>query len=204
MKPRLLAVLVLLGTATIVYGQDFRKRFSLELGVGQGPIHMMVPGASPSRAAEEALAEDGLSPDARDRIYPAISLSGALRTSPRWETVATANVSWSHCRIRQYESFGVDPEGNPRYDTSNGTPAGWKDLSPVGSLTLQWRVAWNPGWKARWYSAFGVGLSTIGVIPLPSITPVGCSFGGEHLYFYAEIPFTPYGTLFHGGLGWHF
>ena len=202
-NPHLIALFLLLGFSSVVYGQEgFRKRFSLELGAGQGPLHMQF--VSPSWSAKKVLAEKGQRADTGDGIYPAIALSGVLRTSPRWETVATACVSWSHCRIRQYDTFGIDPQGKPRYDLTKGTPAGWKDLSPAFSLTVQERVAWNPEWKVRMYSAFGVGLSTYGLIPLPSLTPVGCSYGGKHLYFYAEIPLSPYATFFHAGIGWSF
>ena len=204
MKPLLVAVFAFAVISTMANGQDFRKQFSLEVGVGPGPIHMQVPGISPSRATEKQLAQEGRALDKHDGYYPAVTLSGALRTSARWETVATVCVSWRHGRVIQYESFGVDPQGEPRYDLSKGTPAGWMDVSPVASLTIQERVAWNPEWKVRLYSAFGVGLATFGFVPLPSVTPVGCCFGGDHLYFFAEIPLSPYATLVHGGIGWKF
>lgn len=204
MKPHLFAVIVLLGVVSAASGQDFRKQYSLELGFGPGPLHMTVPGASPSRASEKALAEKGLAIASGEIFYPAVSLSGALRTAPRWDFVVTAGVSWCHCPVKEYDPFGVDPQGKPRYDTGKSRPAGCRDVSPVASLTVQERIAWNPAWKVRLYSAFGVGLSTIGLVPLPSLTPIGCSYGGEHLYFYAEIPLSPYGTVLHGGLGWKF
>lgn len=204
MSPRLLSFLFLLGCTSVSFGQDFQKQYSLELGVAPGPVHMLFPGASPSWNTKKALAEKGQAVSSNELSYPAITLSGALRTAPRWEIVATAGVSWCYCQIKEYDPFGVDPQGKPRYDTGKSRPAGWKLVSPVASITIQERVAWNPAWKVRMYSAFGVGLGTYGLIPLPSLTPVGCSYGGEHLYFYAEIPLSPYATFFHAGIGWSF
>ena len=55
------------------------------------------------------------------------------------------------------------------------------------------------------YSGFGLGLSTVTeVTPLPSLTPVGCRLGGEHVYCFAETGFTPYASYLHGGVGLRF
>lgn len=207
MKRLILIALLLSGVAA--YGQEgqpsWRKTFSLEVGVAPGPLHMQSHFISPSWEEEKALAELGQAASSNNAFHPSVSLSGVWRTGYRWETVATAGVSWSICRITQYDSFGIDPEGKPRYDLTKGTPAGWKALSPVASLTVQCRVFWNPRWKVQAYSAFGAGFSTrTEFLPLPSFIPAGVRLGGGPLYFYAETGFTPFSSFLHGGLGWRF
>ena len=138
--------------------------------------------------------------------YPAFTLSGAIRTWDRWETVVTAGVSWYRSRLIQYEPFGIDPQGKPRYDLTKETPVGgWVDSSPVASLTVQERVFWNPRWKVQMYSAFGLGLTTSSnLVPIPSLMPVCIRLGGRHLYCYAETGFSPFASYLHGGLGFKF
>ena len=193
--------LVLLATVS-AHGQDFRKSFSLEIGAAPGPLHMQ---AGPSWTEKKDLAEQGQEAFTHDIIPPAVSLSAVWRTGYRWETLVTGCFSWIHAPVTQYETFGIDPQGKPRYDLTKGTPAGWKDLFPTGSITVQWRVFWNPQWKVQPYSAFGAGLSTATEwIPLPSLVPVGVRFGRGHLYGFLETGFTPFATIGHGGLGWRF
>ncbi|MBR2747990.1 MAG: hypothetical protein IKP01_06425 [Bacteroidales bacterium] len=208
MKRMLIAALVLLAGSYAAFGQEesFRKTFSLELGVGPGPLHMMYPGVSPSDDIEAAWADQGRRADKSTGYYPAVTLSGAIRTWDRWETVVTAGLSWYRSRLIQYESFGIDPQGKPRYDLKKATPVGgWTDSSPIASLTVQERVFWNPRWKAQMYSAFGLGLTTSSsLVPIPSLMPVCIRLGGRHLYGYAEAGFTPFASCLHGGLGWKF
>ena len=193
--------LVLLATVS-AHGQDFRKSFSLEIGAAPGPLHMQ---AGPSWTEKKDLAEQGQEAFTHDIIPPAVSLSAVWRTGYRWETLVTGCFSWIHAPVTQYETFGIDPQGKPRYDLTKGTPAGGKDLFPTGSITVQWRVFWNPQWKVQPYSAFGAGLSTATEwIPLPSLVPVGVRFGRGHLYGFLETGFTPFATIGHGGLGWRF
>ena len=193
--------LVLLATVS-AHGQDFRKSFSLEIGAAPGPLHMQ---AGPSWTEKKDLAEQGQEAFTHDIIPPAVSLSAVWRTGYRWETLVTGCFSWIHAPVTQYETFGIDPQGKPRYDLTKGTPAGWKDLFPTGSITVQWRVFWNPQWKVQPYSGFGAGLSTATEwIPLPSLVPVGVRFGRGHLYGFLETGFTPFATIGHGGLGWRF
>ena len=160
--------LVLLATVS-AYGQDFRKSFSLEIGAAPGPLHMQ---AGPSWKEKKDLAEQGQEAFTHDIIPPAVSLSAVWRTGYRWETLVTGCFSWIHAPVTQYETFGIDPQGKPRYDLTKGTPAGWKNMFPTGSITVQWRVFWNPQWKVQPYSGFGAGLSTATEwIPLPSLVP---------------------------------
>ena len=131
--------------------------------------------------------------------------SDLWRTGYRWETLVTGSFSWIHAPVTQYETFGIDPQGKPRYDLTKRTPAGWKNMFPTGSITVQWRVFWNPQWKVQPYSGFGAGLSTATEwIPLSSLVPVGVRFGRGHLYGFLETGFTPFATIGHGGLGWRF
>ena len=208
MKRFLIAALALLAGSFAAFGQEdsFRKTFSLELGVAPGPLHMMFPGVSPDDHTEDVWADQGRRADKSTGYYPAFSLSGAIRTWDRWETVVTAGVSWYRSRLIQYEPFGIDPQGKPRYDLTKETPVGgWVDSSPVASLTVQERVFWNPRWKVQMYSAFGLGLTTSSnLVPIPSLMPVGIRLGGRHLYGYAETGFSPFASYLHGGLGFKF
>lgn len=208
MKRLSIIILALLGAVT-AYGQGetppFRKTFSLELGAAPGPLHMQNVYLYPTSKTENALAEQGQQAVQSDGFCPAVSLSGALRTSARWETALTGSLSWGHYQIMQYETFGIDPKGKPRYDLNKGTKLGRKNLPPVVSVTVQERVFWNPAWRWQWYSAFGLGFSGItGEIPLLSVVPVGLRLGGDHLYFFAETGFSPFASFGHGGLGWKF
>ena len=208
MKRFLIAALALLAGSFAAFGQEdsFRKTFSLELGVAPGPLHMMFPGVSPDDHTEDVWADQGRRADKSTGYYPAFTLSGAIRTWDRWETVVTAGVSWYRSRLIQYEPFGIDPQGKPRYDLTKETPVGgWEDSSPVASLTVQERVFWNPRWKVQMYSAFGLGLTTSSnLVPIPSLMPVCIRLGGRHLYCYAETGFSPFASYLHGGLGFKF
>ena len=208
MKRILIVALALLAGSLAAFGQEdsFRKTFSLELGVAPGPLHMMFPGVSPDDHTEDVWADQGRRADKSTGYYPAFTLSGAIRTWDRWETVVTAGVSWYRSRLIQYEPFGIDPQGKPRYDLTKETPVGgWVDSSPVASLTVQERVFWNPRWKVQMYSAFGLGLTTSSnLVPIPSLMPVCIRLGGRHLYCYAETGFSPFASYLHGGLGFKF
>ena len=208
MKRFLIAALALLAGSFAAFGQEdsFRKTFSLELGVAPGPLHMMFPGVSPDDHTEDVWADQGRRADKSTGYYPAFTLSGAIRTWDRWETVVTAGVSWYRSRLIQYEPFGIDPQGKPRYDLTKASPVGgWEDSSPVASLTVQERVFWNPRWKVQMYSAFGLGLTTSSnLVPIPSLMPVCIRLGGRHLYCYAETGFSPFASYLHGGFGFKF
>ena len=169
MKRLILIALLLSGVAA--YGQEgqpsWRKTFSLEIGVAPGPLHMQSHFISPSWEEEKALAELGQAASSNNAFHPSVSLSGVWRTGYRWETVATAGVSWSICRITQYDSFGIDPEGKPRYDLTKGTPAGWKALSPVASVGAAGRHIFFTMKRDGSVAAVTV-MSTVAVLVTPS------------------------------------
>ena len=209
MKRLLLTTLIALGAGFSAFGQAFpRYSFSVEAGAAPGPLHMHIRHVSPTREAEAEQADLGRKPIKNDRYYPAFTLSGVLRIHEWGEVVLTAGVSWSHSRVIQYETFGIDPQGKPRFDLTKSAPAGWVDLSPAYSLTLQGRAFWYPEMRVQLYSAYGLGITTIDTIhqytPSVSLIPIGCRFGGRHLYLYAEAGFTPFASYIHGGAGYAF
>ena len=209
MKARILTLLLLLFAGGVVFAADgdapFRKRYSLEVGAGYGPFHMQIRNVSPSWEKQRELAQNGMEAQGDGTLCPALSLSGVWRYDPRWELVITGGISWSRHPVVQYETFGVDPQGQPRYDLNKGHPAGWMNSTPVGTLTCQWRIFWNPEWPVQPYSAFGFGLTTISeLIPIPGITPVGVRYGGEHFYAFAEAPINTIALFAQFGVGWRF
>ena len=211
MRKRLVAVLsLLLAAGSVSWAGDgnpapalFRKTFSLEMGAGCAPLHMYL--MHPSRDMEKELALEGKEASGNGSAFPALSLSGAWRYSPRSEFVFTAGIAWTVFEVTQYEPFGVNPRGGLRYNLDKGHPAGLVASGPVGTGTFQWRMFWNPSWKVQPYTAVGFGFTTdTYMIPLPSLVPVGVRFGGRHLYCFAEMPLSPVSFFCHGGLGWHF
>lgn len=178
--------------------------YSIEAGTGIQPLQMLLAG---DRAVREALAPKGQDIDSQGGFYPVINLTGVIRSGHRTEFTLTAGASWYHHKVIQYPVFGTDPEGRPRYDLKNGTPAGWKDSIPTYSLTLQWRHLWNPDNDFTVYTALGAGVVTrrsFGFVPLPSLTPVAFRYGGKHFYAFAELTLGTLASIAHGGLGWHF
>lgn len=202
MKAHLMAALLLLGISTAASAQNdtlFRKSFSLEVGTGLCPLHML--GAA--SAAQSALASQGQDVNRNGAFYPVFSLTGVLRTGPKTEHKLTGGVSWYQHRVIQYPAFGTDPKGDPRYDLSDGSPAGWKASSPIFTLTWNWRYVWLPAGDVELYSGFGAGIA-IGKtpIPLPSITPIAFRFGGTRFYGFAECTMGPVASIVHFGMGW--
>ncbi|MCR5325581.1 MAG: hypothetical protein K6E37_02390 [Bacteroidales bacterium] len=208
----MLAALLSACTAAYAYCDEpdsvsFKKSFSLELGSGQGPLHVT---GSLGPGGREAMAEAGQIDVESGSFFPLISVTEAWRVSPHWELCLTESISWRMFQVKQYDTFGIDPDGKPRYDTTSGQIIGWKSSIPYGAVTFQARVIWSPKWKVTAYSAMSVGLTSaawlIGVIPLPipGITPVGLRYGGEHFYCFAEATLGPIATFGHGGLGWRF
>ena len=206
MKRLLLTALIVLGAGFSAFGQVYpRYSFSVEAGAGPGPLHMHLSHVSPTREAEAEQADLGRKPSKDDRYYPAFTLSGILRVDEWVEVVLTAGASWSRSRVIQYETFGIDPQGKPRYDLTKSAPAGWVDLSPAYSLTLQMRGIWDPEMMVQLYSAYGLGITTVNhYTPSISLIPIGCRFGGRHVYLFAEAGFTPFASFIHGGAGYSF
>ena len=210
MRVCLLSALLLLAAAPAAFPQEevavtlptFRKSYSIELGTGLPSVHMSV---MPSYQVERAYAQKGQAVSKRQTIYPVISLTGTVRTSRKSEHTLTAGLSWCFHPVTQYGVFGTDPEGKPRYDLSDASPAGWKHSSPVFTLTWHWRHLWNPEGRVVAYSGVGAGLLFLGeVYPLPSVTPIAIRFGGARFYGFAECTLGPVASLLHTGVGWKF
>ena len=207
MRTRLLILALLLVAGGVAFAADgdalFRKRYSIEIGAGPAPFHTRTMGLSYSFKKE--LAKIGQEADMTHALYPAVSLSSVCRISPRWEIALTGGYSWIHHQVTQYETFGTDPYGQPRFDFNNGKTAGWMDSSAVVTLTLQGRYFWIPDKDFELYSAFGLGLTTASeFIPIPSLTPIAARYGGNHFYIFAETALNPIALYGHGGIGWRF
>jgi len=179
-----------------------QKSFSVEVGTGIKPLHMFV---FPGRSDERALAEKGQEANTSQEAFPALSLTGILRTKKDVEWVLTGGVSWGSREFTQYPAFGIDPEGKPRFDLSEAAPEKWFEPVIVPSLTLRYRTLWNPDRAVVLYSEFGLGLFVYdGIKVLPAVTLLGARYGGRHLYFFLENTYSPVAALVHGGLGWRF
>ena len=216
MRARLLiATLVLLGLFPgTAWGQgvalkdsarvSFEKSYSREIGTGIRPFQMMI---NPLRAAQVRLAPKGQDVDTDGSFYPVVSLTGVLRSGWKTEFTLSAGASWYHHRLIQYPSFGMDPDGKPRYDLEHGERVGWMDSIPAFSGTFQWRHLWNPSNAFIVYTALGAGVTVSyfsPFFPLLSLTPVAFRYGGEHFYAYTEMTLGPLASFVHGGLGWRF
>ena len=215
MKAPLTALAALLLLSATAYAQEedppFFKQFSVEIATGFPPIHTLLE--VNGTKYDQSFAREGKEPDMQGAWMPALSLSAVWKTSPRWEMVLTGGVSWCHHKVIQYGSFGIDPEGNPRYDLNDPHPDGWTNTPPAGSLFFQARRFWNPTQKVKLYSAFGGGLVLSGKTNyvtqdrlsfLPSITPIAVRFGTGPLKFFIEHTYSPAATGFDLGLGWTF
>ena len=212
MKTRLTALVALLLLGASAYAQEedppFVKQFSVEIATGLPPIHTLIE--INGTKYDKSFAREGKEPDMDGAWMPAMSLSAVWKTARRWEMVLTGGVSWCHHKVIQYGTFGIDPNGNPRYDLHDPHPDGWRDSALAGALFFQARCFWNPTQKVKLYSAFGGGLMTNGSnlhmhwAPVPSITPIAVRFGTGHLTFFIENTYSPAATAFDLGLGWTF
>ena len=215
MKAPLTALAALLLLSATAYAQEeeppFFTQFSLELATGPAPIHTLLE--ANGTKYDKSLAQQGKQPDMDGAWMPALSLSAAWRTSLRWEMVLTGGISWCHHKVTQYGTFGIDPQGNPRYNLKDPHPDGWRNSAPIGTLFFQARRFWNPTQKVKLYSAFGGGIvlggknhyfsdSLVGIVP--SITPIAVRFGTGPLKFFIEHTYSPAATGFDLGLGWTF
>ena len=215
MKVRLTALLALLLLGATAFAQDeeppFFKQFSVEIATGLPPIHTLLE-VNGSKY-DKTLAQQGKKADLDGVWIPALSLSAVWKTARRWEMVLTGGVSWCHHKVIQFGTFGIDPQGNPRYDLYDPHPDGWRDSTPIGALFFQARCFWNPTQKVKLCSAFGGGLVLGGkdhffsdgmVAIVPSITPIAVRFGTGPLTFFLENTYSPAATGFDIGLGWTF
>lgn len=204
----LLVLQLLAGTAGLVVGEKLHtssefpaeEYFSLEAGTGIKPLHMAL-----MDLGKRDLAEQGLIIHLDDASYPVLTLSEVWRVSRSTELCLTEGASAIFYGLRQFERFGYDPKGRPRFDLSQSTYAGRRMSKPAFSLTGQARFFWFPSRDITLYSAVGIGFSTVtGFVPLPEIVPVALRYGRNHLYVFLENNIGPFATFVHGGLGWKF
>ena len=215
MKTRLTVLAAALLLNATAYAQEeeppFFEQFSVEIATGLPPIHTLLE--VNGTKYDKALAQQGKEPDMEGAWMPALSLSAVWKTARRWEMVLTGGVSWCHHKVIQYGTFGIDPQGNPRYNLKDPYPDGWRDSAPISAFFFQARCFWNPTQKVKLYSAFGGGIvqggkdhffsdSLVGIVP--SITPIAVRFGTGHLKFFIENTYSSAATGFDLGLGWTF
>lgn len=196
-----LAIILMMLAGGYAFGQQ--KTFSLEIGTGLPPMHSLLG----SRDVEYKVAPDGQEVESSTNL--SANISGVLSLSDDWEVALTLDAAWYHCRIIQYPTFGVDPNGNPRYEVNydKATDAGTLDGGFTWSLTCMARHIWNPEKSFQAYSEIGIGLVTDfdgAVAPMPGITPIGVRYRWKHFYIFAENTFSPSATLVRSGLGWKF
>ena len=219
MKTRLLSLVIILCAALSAYAQDapeparvrlsrnmpWQKSFSLEVGTGLPPVHTLM---FPSYADEKALAQKGQEADKQQAFFPVLSLSGVWRTGEFTEWVLTGGVSCCYYDLKQYRTFGIDPNGNPRYNLNEYRYAGRARTGLNPTLTLRYRHLWNPWNAVIVYYELGLGAGDfsdfIDTPVLPALTPIGLRYGGDHFYVWVENTYSPIATLVHGGLGWRF
>ena len=216
MKARLTALVALLLLSIAAYAQEeeeppFFKQFSVEIATGLPPIHTLL--GIYGTKYDKSFARDGKEPDLDGAWMPALSVSAVWKTARRWEMVLTGGASWCHHKVIQYGTFGIDPQGNPRYNLKDPHPDGWRNSTPIGALFFQARCFWNPTQRVKLYSAFGGGFVLSGkdhffsddlVGIAPSLTPIAVRFGTNHLKFFIEHTYSPAATGFDLGLGWTF
>ena len=216
MKARLTALVALLLLSIAAYAQEeeeppFFKQFSVEIATGLPPIHTLL--GIYGTKYDKSFARDGKEPDLDGAWMPALSVSAVWKTARRWEMVLTGGASWCHHKVIQYGTFGIDPQGNPRYNLKDPHLDGWRNSTPIGALFFQARCFWNPTQRVKLYSAFGGGFVLSGkdhffsddlVGIAPSLTPIAVRFGTNHLKFFIEHTYSPAATGFDLGLGWTF
>jgi hypothetical protein len=211
MKTRLLTLVALLSCCATAHAQEieefpepFDPYFTLEIATGMAPIHTLFRNAGLSW--DEALADQGLDPKSSGSFCPAFSLSAAWHNSLKWEFVLTGGLSWCNYRVIQYDTFGWDPQGKPRYHLDKPLRTYRRSSHYAGALFFQARRFWNPTQKVKLYSAAGAGLYTDGkeFLPVPSFTPIAVRFGTGPLKFFIENTFSPAATGWNFGLGWTF
>lgn len=201
MKARLFLCSMLLFASFASFAQE-EKSFSLELGTGFAPLHSLVEGI---RSMKGTLASEG---QTVSLIYsPTFALSGVWKINSRSEWLVTGGVTWDYYNVLQYGTFGIDPDGNPRYDlSSEALPAGRKNGDLSASITIRYRRIWNPEKPCSVYSGAGLGYVYFQkeVAPAPEITLIGVKYSWTHFQLFLENTYGPHATLLHGGIGWRF
>ena len=210
MKARFLTLVALVFLGVTAHAQElevfeepFQPYFTLEIGTGFAPIHTLI--SQRGLPWDYDIADKGLDPG--DKSWcPAFSVSAAWHSTLKWEFVLTGGISWCHYTVTQYDTFGIDPQGRPRYDLEKPLYSFWTDSEYAGAFFFQARRFWNPTQKVKLYSAAGIGLYTDGkeIGPVPSFTPIAVRFGTGHLKFFLENTYSPAATAWQAGLGWTF
>ena len=197
MKARLFLCSMLLFASISSFAQE-EKSFSLELGTGFAPLHSLVDGVHTITYEGENVS----------LIYsPTFALSGVWRINSRSEWLVTGGVTWDYYNVLQYETFGIDPYGNPRYDlSSEALPVGRKNGEFSASITIRYRRIWNFEKPFSVYSGAGLGYVYFqkDVAPAPEITLIGVKYSWTHFQLFLENTYGPHATLLHGGIGWRF
>ena len=210
MKTRFLTLVTLLFLGVTAHAQEaeeyvvpFQPYFTVELGTGIAPIHTLLKESSLSYNHE--IADKGLGPQGKS-WSPAFSLSFAWHPYLKWEFALTGGVSWCHYKVVQYDTFGVDPQGRPRYDLDKPLYPFWTDSYFSGALFVQARRFWNPTQKVKLYTAAGFGAYVQGkeIQAVPSLTPIAVRFGTGHFKFFIENTLSPVASLWHMGVGLSF
>ena len=210
MKPLFLAAILFLTSAFSAAAQEtpgFEKVWSMEIGVGLQPLHML---GAPGQAYNQKLADKGQSIGDKGEFPQAIDITGVMRSNVHTEFSFSLGASWYHFNLYQHPEFGINPDGSVRYNSNEKSLIGPAITPPVFSCLLQWRHIWNPSNEyVHWYSGLGLGFvaadyATPKILPVASVTPVALRIKGKHLYGYAEMMLGPLATLAHGGLGWRF
>ena len=197
MKARLFLCSMLLFASFASFAQE-EKSFSLELGTGFAPLHSLVDGVHKITYEGENVS----------LIYsPTFALSGVWRINSRSEWLVTGGVTWDYYNVLQYGTFGIDPDGNPRYDlSSEALPTGRKNGDLSASITIRYRRIWNPEKPCSVYSGAGLGYVYFqkDVAPAPEITLIGVKYSWTHFQLFLENTYGPHATFLHGGIGWRF
>ncbi len=181
--------------------------YAWEIGAGPAPIPQALGRVSLDYGR---MVEMGQYPNAVFDVDPAFILSWVYILNKKWDIAVSGGLSWFNYRLFQYETFGTDPEGKPRYDRSTGHYTGyWGKSLYCGALSVTGRRTWLRKGVFDLYSGIGLGISgglyaDGWVLPMLALTPVGFRLGGRHLYVFAEATISPTATLGQGGLGWRF
>lgn len=199
----ILAGLLLLSLPSLQAQTPARRKYSLEISTGPGPLHSRFtnPGQY-FNANYRELARKGQKAE-NPILQPALAVSFVFHTSEYWDFAATAGLSWNTYPITQYPAFGTTPEGAPRYDLTRGEPAGWTSSNFQPALMVSWRIHWLRCENIRLYSAFGGGLVPVTFpVPLPYLSPIGFQLGRGRLYLLGEATLSPAASFALLGLGW--
>lgn len=199
MKAKLFLCCALLSSSLFAAAQE-EKTFSLELGTGFAPAQSFL-----YRTMRKELAPKGQT--ATLYYSPTFALSGVWRINSRSEWLVTGGTAWNYYDVFQYGTFGVDPNGKPRYDHfSEPQPAGKGNGDLSVSLAIRYRRIWNPEKPCSVYSGLGFGIAYAHkeFFPLPELTIIGVKYSWTHFQLFLENTYGPHATLLHGGFGWRF